>query len=459
MTHLVNSLQFHLTCRDEWLAFNLRQNFAHTLQDQIAEIIDRVCSEQVGEQESVRIERIQVDMGTFTAHALSSSFRPVFLQKFEQALTEQLSKIPPTSVKTSAASPEEDLLEYFLQYGRLPWWTSGTDFDPATISAALIQEPDNRLKQFFTKNKTSAAIWARAAWQLNDTAKNRLIALFDELAAAQQTFTVWRGELEPAAGNDQPGSGTQATVQTWILLHAPDIFNADGQAPALWKLFSLHAPELVQPANKEASTQLNNQLRSIATKNNWPLEAAKPAASPAAVTGITAATTDPEIRYTTQHAGLMLLMPFLKQLFTQLGLWSDQEWTSRDAQFKAVHLLQYLATGELTPPEYTLTLEKICCGLAVSMPVPLSVTLEETDINEATSLLQSVIEHWKSLKHTSVSGLRETFLKREGILTKKDNDWLLRIERKTVDVLLDNIPWGFAIARQPWSREVIFVEW
>ena len=74
-------------------------------------------------------------------------------------------------------------------------------------------------------------------------------------------------------------------------------------------------------------------------------------------------------------------------------------------------------------------------------------------------MLQAVITHWKILKHTSISGLRESFLKRDGILRKKETGWLLQVERKTLDVLLDSIPWGFSTVLLPWNPQPLFVEW
>ncbi len=137
----------------------------------------------------------------------------------------------------------------------------------------------------------------------------------------------------------------------------------------------------------------------------------------------------------------------------------DKEWKNKDAQYKAVHLLKFLSTGTQNIPEYNLTLEKIMCGLNIEEPLPLEVFLDENEMNESTSLLESVIEHWKALKNTSVYSLRESFLKRDGLLTIKDNGWLLQVERKTLDVLIDSIPWGYSILNFPWSDRVIFVEW
>jgi hypothetical protein len=88
-----------------------------------------------------------------------------------------------------------------------------------------------------------------------------------------------------------------------------------------------------------------------------------------------------------------------------------------------------------------------------------NVELSEYETNEALVLLNAVIEHWKALRNTTPNGLRENFFKRDGILMKKEEGWLLQVERKTQDVLLDNIPWGYSTLILPWNPYLIHVEW
>jgi hypothetical protein len=109
--------------------------------------------------------------------------------------------------------------------------------------------------------------------------------------------------------------------------------------------------------------------------------------------------------------------------------------------------------------EYQLVLEKILCGVPVGETIDTSIILTKEEMAEGELLLQSVIEHWSVLKNTSVNGLRESFLKRDGLLTCKDNGWLLQVERKTLDVLVDNIPWGFSTVLLPWNNYIISTEW
>jgi hypothetical protein len=74
-------------------------------------------------------------------------------------------------------------------------------------------------------------------------------------------------------------------------------------------------------------------------------------------------------------------------------------------------------------------------------------------------LLSEVIRHWSQLKNTSIAALRETFLWRNGKLTRTDHGWLLHVERKGVDILLGSLPWGIGTIKLPWTNDKLFVEW
>ena len=165
-------------------------------------------------------------------------------------------------------------------------------------------------------------------------------------------------------------------------------------------------------------------------------------------------------KYFVKHAGIILLAPFLKTFFTNLNLLiNGNEWNDKNAQYKAVYMLWFLSTGQQHTFEYNLTIEKILCGISIDEPLPVDIQLSAQDIDEAESLLSSMIEHWKAIKNTSINGLRETFLKRDGIIKKQESGWLLQVERKTLDVLIDSIPWGYTTVFLPWNNYFVSVEW
>jgi hypothetical protein len=58
-----------------------------------------------------------------------------------------------------------------------------------------------------------------------------------------------------------------------------------------------------------------------------------------------------------------------------------------------------------------------------------------------------------------MAGLRETFLQREGKLQRTHDGWKLRVQRKTLDVLVDQIPWSISVVFHAWMPQPIHVTW
>ena len=164
------------------------------------------------------------------------------------------------------------------------------------------------------------------------------------------------------------------------------------------------------------------------------------------------------------NAGLVLAGPFLPHLFRTLDLLGEDgngKPAMRDmaAASRAVHLLQWLVDERTDRPEPELLLNKILCGLPPSAAVEPSIRLSEADMTTGLQLLQVVLANWTIISNTSVAGLRETFLQREGRLERRDNGWNLRIARKTVDVLVDQFPFGFSMIFHPWQPEPLSTTW
>ncbi len=157
------------------------------------------------------------------------------------------------------------------------------------------------------------------------------------------------------------------------------------------------------------------------------------------------------------NAGLILLHPFLPRYFEALGIVSGKQLIYPD---QALSLLHYLTTGNKTSPEYELVLPKILCGLPVFTPGQSKAEISEKELEESVALLKAVIHHWTALGTTSENGLREAFLQRPGKLSqKKDGDWLLQVESRTLDILLGQLPWSFNMIQLPWMERLLWVEW
>ena len=161
-----------------------------------------------------------------------------------------------------------------------------------------------------------------------------------------------------------------------------------------------------------------------------------------------------------KNAGLILFHPFFKSLFEQLELTKNDIWTSKMSQHKAILLTQFLISGETKIGENELVLNKILCGFPIENVVNTQLEITPKEIEKCESLLNAVIEHWKILGDTSVAGLRETFLQREGKILFTENEKLeLWVKQEGVDILLAQLPWGIEMIKTPWMEDFLQCYW
>ncbi len=160
-----------------------------------------------------------------------------------------------------------------------------------------------------------------------------------------------------------------------------------------------------------------------------------------------------------RNAGLVLLHPFLGTYFKRLGLLEDGKFVDDAAQHRAVLLLQYLVNGRTIAEEFELALNKILCGLPIEEAVPLEFTLTEDEIAVSAEIFQVIFQRWEKMKNTSVEGFRASFIQREGALSRLEENWELRVEQRTYDMLLTTLPWAFGMIKNTWMTKILTVEW
>lgn len=157
-----------------------------------------------------------------------------------------------------------------------------------------------------------------------------------------------------------------------------------------------------------------------------------------------------------ENAGAILMAPFLPALFDRLKLANKTKLLNPAL---ATLIVQYAVTGKSKMEEYELVLPKILCGLDIESVVDAAFKILPKQKHEVSEMLSSIIEYWTVLKNTSLAGLQESFLKRAGKLTFKENNCLLQIEQKSYDMLLNNLPWNISMIKLPWMKGIIRTEW
>jgi|GEM_PF-2382585 len=160
------------------------------------------------------------------------------------------------------------------------------------------------------------------------------------------------------------------------------------------------------------------------------------------------------------NAGLILFHPYLKIVFNELD-WLDatQQFRSEEKRQRAILFLQYLITGRSKHAEYELLLNKIICNHPINLPLITRCNFSKVEKDAAQDMIESLMEHWQVMKTTSAKGLIESFIRRPGLIQKTENGYLLQIEKKSIDMLLDSLPFSFNIVKLPWNEKIIHTEW
>ena len=160
------------------------------------------------------------------------------------------------------------------------------------------------------------------------------------------------------------------------------------------------------------------------------------------------------------NAGLVLLSPFLPQLFTKTGLLSDGAFRDAATQTRAVVLLHCLATGETMARPAALALPEIICGCEPAQIRETSgVTITNDEAALIETLLHSALARWPQMSISSIASFRESFLQRPGSLFAVDSGWTLKVERHGMDVLLRTCPWSFSPMKHAWMSKPVTVTW
>jgi hypothetical protein len=482
MTNIVNRLTFELECLTEEQAFGLRQEFISVYLEQINNIINKICSKYVSEGDWMRIDKLEIDLGEFSLDDFEFEFGKEFEKKLDNAVYERVTRVPKEKLLELKANSELDLIEFFLLRGHLPWWGDESTLDLDDISRSVFKNQAAAISGFFMENQENRIVWERASFQLKEDVLDVLVQMFEELHKAQQVLDEVLELIKKADGENGQlvfiGEIEQFSKITSNILvyNAPLIFAKSGKAWEIKLILADYILKKMISLKNQPGLQKSVSERLFGTMEKEPglkppddilqtekyIDPEKITASSSSAASFLrsdASDTEDEKKLTIRHAGIILLAPYLKTFFCNTGLLSSNSWKDKEAQFRSIFLLKYLSSGKTKGYEYQLILEKLLCGIPLLQPVPSEMLLTDNEIKESDSLLESVIGNWKALKNTSIAGIRETFLKRDGIITETDSGWHLRIERKTVDVILDQIPWGFSNIRLPWNKYSITTEW
>ncbi|RAJ80136.1 hypothetical protein CLV59_105244 [Chitinophaga dinghuensis] len=471
--HIINRLEFEISCNDEIQALNLRHNFTATIQETLEAALENVFSKYADADTILHLDKLDLDLGSMSALGFQTGLQQMLEYKLEEALRGKLpaaASIANEDALRQAGAPLS-ILRFFLLKGRLPWYAGQTVQDLNQLAMEVWKTAATGLANWLLSADTPIVVWQRIAWQFSQEVQAEFVQQLPPLQTMTSLITARLHNNFNLLGNKYPISVWQE-ITDWlngpslpllkpVLLHAVDIIagknNREFWAILMKELQQSTIFPILTDATITAAAVLNDLLAQengatvTPEKDNMVENRMTPAFNEETKVEKIAVTT----------AGLVLIAPFLQRFFMELSLWKEDvnDWGSMDNRVKAICLLHYLATGEVAAVEYQLVLEKIICGYPLEMPLPPAPVLMDSELAEADSLLTAVIGHWSAVKNTSIPGLRHSFLIRDGLISKTEQGWKLQVERKTLDVLVDAVPWGFSTLHFPWSQELILVEW
>lgn len=381
---------------------------------------------------------------------------------------------PPPRFSAPAAVSAWHALEQYLQTGQLP---------PAATLAeewATLQQPDNRAELERLRPLLAAP-----------TVRARLLTLLPApqvLALLRRLFLAQYRVLAPILADWQllvrqgvvrlSASALLATLLALVQATPAASFRGETVLQALLTAEEAQWPAASRPGPApNAAARILRDAARLGLVLRGPLPALltlrqhqqqpKPAASPRPAPADSAGTPyrvaeepAPLESVYVANAGLVLLWPFLNMLFNRLGYLSGPQFHDAEAAARAAVLLQFLATGDEQAPEFALPLNKLLCGIRQPRPLPREQPLTDEEKSTGESLLRAAIARWEILKTTTISGLRETFLMRQGKLEWLAEDRItLTVEPRPFDMLLDQRPWSISIIKLPWMPLPLYVTW
>ncbi|MCX6250195.1 MAG: contractile injection system tape measure protein [Bacteroidetes bacterium] len=517
--HIIHKQKVQIKLSRAVDSFAIQNRVSRVLRDELPQILETLFDKISPNGKSLRIDKLILDLGIISEQNLEKEFKEKVLEQLSKVLVHAeeiaMAMESPEISGVSEVSKEQSLVEaliYYLENGYPPWYSTVKDF----------RVWENSMLQSFTGEEWKKLILAlKRKITISDTPVRRLTLQFSEtflqtcwLRIHETLLRNWNTISDDLmyilqdvkAGMEIMTPGSQSrfylSAITAALLANNDeelIFEFMVSILLKWDLFRVQNEGLIPPTpekitplpsslrkklllriqiieGKISSEEILNVLKrlhqSIDGSSSIRVDQKKHVdrkedkkderngSLPEEDKKVEKKQPLPEENgIFCENSGIVILHPFLQLFYTELGFFDGHFFKDEWSQHRAIFLLHYLATGETSAIETRLLLPKLLCATDFDEPLPFESDLTESEKESCETLLRSVLSHWEPLRTTSIGGLQQTFLQREGKLVKTETGWKLHVEQKTVDILLDKLPWGFSTIRLPWMEQILNVDW
>jgi hypothetical protein len=436
-THSIGKVSFHLKGVKTEKVFAQRQQVASYLQGNFVNMLEELLNEIVTNDELLHIPQLKIDVKEPIEDLNTYKLNALIKQELRKQLNISVQEQQGANEETSAQNKTDhngfrgnkqnsflfwqQAWTHYLQHGFLPGHVSHLLWEDRLLYFRQFRKTDpGMLKSFFIDVLKDKVQLRR--FLANESASVQLFVL----ETLHEQFEFLYHQLFEVQLKD---SGKEQLYQNLFFL-----FN------------SQLAGMLLQNAAIEEMANVNEVIGSQHISPKGEMEHQSPAVKH-----------EPGQSLFVMNAGIVLLQPFIPQLFNVLQLTDDERKVLRQPD-KACAVLSILA-GDAAPDETKYPLCKILCGLQPDALVHTTIEITAEERKECVHLLEHVIEYWTALKQISTNALQQTFLKRNGKISFSNDRWLLQVEQKTEDVLLQFVPWSYSVIRYPWMPQPLFTEW
>lgn len=510
--HIIRKTVIELSVARHEDGFKAQTEAANYFKEKIVPMLEKLMDEISPDDQTLRLEKLELDLDKFilrhpndeALRKLETDLRQKLGQQIKEAPLE--SDLPFTSrtKKIPAEKNREELFFYLLQNGVLPWWTSVEErVTLVELAQSILANPSAHFRSGLIKTLSLKPARQRILHRLPAKLAQQILEVVSEpaLLAFYEELAVYFEELLPGHSDIH-----DRLMEFALKSSAIAFFNADHFTVRFVRSLNDFAivKQLYEAMRSEATKELGTTVKQAMAENNHfylgrvkrlfseedaaahfetkqkenkqerSKEEKIPPPERAADRSGSINNKTPEDEelllengplpkeydFHIANAGLVILGAYLPAFFKELKLVEETKFVSEEAAQRAAYLLQRLCLGaQETYEEHEMVLNKILCGLDVYEPLTLDFHITEKEEDECVQLLNAVAANWTALKGTSGESMREAFFKREGVLEQQANGWNLKVEKTTIDILLDKLPWGISIIRMPWSEAMIFVNW
>jgi hypothetical protein len=474
-SHIIRKTSVNFKFNGLTEGLSLQQDVSEWSRTVLASAIDSALSSYDNSEEIILIDKIQLDIDLGTTTDWKSGFGENIIRQLKEKLSDKIFMPQKDVTIKSASASFADILLYYLKFGILPWnayFNNAAEFK-SELGNWINNATSSEIKKVLLSLNDESS-FSRLTGILNEEGFKLIVSVFSGDPGNKIALII--NEIKSIIRDMTKEISLQKKLlQEYIEIHLKDSVAAYPESVLFFVVadwsnkialkydIDLSAFDARKLSNPEIVAILRKLQKDIFSgqeikkdKLKLPPERPKNEAVKLKVSTKNALIGELREGVFIYNAGAVIIAPFLSALFSRTGLLKNDEIASEST---ALSTLNYCISGNATPVEFELLLLKILCGLPPEEAVEMASLEDENIIREADEMLKSVIEHWSVLKDTSINGLREAFLQRNGKLFFSEDQWWLFVEQKPYDMLLEQLPWNISMIKLPWMSHILRTQW